>query len=59
MKQAQKGVKGFQALPKDEIKSKRVTTFLSENEYKKLNDYALKNNLKVSDLIRQLINKHL
>jgi len=59
MKQAVKGKKGFQVLPKDEIKSKRVTTFLSENEYKKINDYALKHNLKVSDLIRQLINKHL
>lgn len=59
MKQAQKGIKGFQSLPKDEIKSKRTTTFLSESEYKKLTDYALKHNIKISDLIRQLINKHL
>ena len=55
MSKSEKGKKGFQTKEKEEIKSKRIVSYLNENELIKFKEYCNSKNEKMSVIIRELI----
>ena len=51
----EKGKQGFQKLPKEDRLTKRVSCYLSENEYKLFKDKLERTNQTAGEFIRQLI----
>ena len=54
----EKGKKGFQAIPKEELKTRRTYLYLTREEKMKLMTYALEHNESQSNIIRECI-KHI
>ena len=52
---SKKGKKGFVTIDSDQKKEVRIVSYLTKNESEKLKDYCIKNNLKSSVVIRDLI----
>ena len=55
MSKSEKGKKGFQSKNPDEVKTKRIVSYLSESELSKFKDYCSKENKNMSVIIRELI----
>jgi|TARA_R110000772_G_scaffold239204_1_gene351234 hypothetical protein len=55
MSKSEKGKKGFQTKEKEEIKNKRIVSYLNEKELIKFKEYCNYKNEKMSIIIRQLI----
>lgn len=48
----EKGKKGFQSKPKDELKNKRLSAYFTQMESDKLFSFAKENNITLTELIR-------
>lgn len=55
MSKSEKGIKGFQTKEKEEIKNKRIVSYLNEKELIKFKEYCNSKNEKMSVIIRELI----
>ena len=55
MSKSEKGKKGFQTKEKEEIKNKRIVSYLNEKELIKFKEYCNSKNEKMSVIIRELI----
>lgn len=55
MSKSEKGKKGFQTKEKEEIKNKRIVSYLNEKELIKFKEYCNSKNEKMSLIIRELI----
>ena len=55
MSKSEKGKKGFQLKNLDEIKNKRIVSYLSQKELDQFKEYCKLKNEKMSVIIRQLI----
>jgi len=55
MSKSEKGIKGFQTKEKEEIKNKRIVSYLNEKELIKFKEYCKSKNEKMSVIIRELI----
>jgi len=55
MSKSEKGKKGFQSKNPDEVKTKRIVSYLSENELSKFKKYCSNQNKNMSFVIRELI----
>lgn len=55
MSKSEKGKKGFQTKEKEEIKNKRIVSYLNEKELIEFKEYCNLKNEKMSVIIRQLI----
>ena len=55
MSKSEKGKKGFQTKEKEEIKNKRIVSYLNEKELIEFKEYCNLNNEQMSVIIRQLI----
>ena len=55
MSKSEKGKKGFQSKNPDEVKTKRIVSYLSENELSKFKEYCSNQDKNMSVVIRELI----
>jgi hypothetical protein len=55
MSKSEKGKKGFQTKEKEEIKNKRIVSYLNEKELIEFKEYCNSKNEKMSVIIRELI----
>tara|TARA_R110000772_G_scaffold67450_3_gene149764 strand:- start:523 stop:699 length:177 start_codon:yes stop_codon:yes gene_type:complete len=53
-----KGTRGFIAIKEADRKTKRISTYLTPGEDKKFKDYLKKNDLVMTDFLREFITKH-
>ena len=52
-----KGTRGFIAIKEEDRKTKRISTYLTPDEAKKFKDYLKKNDLVMTDFLREFITK--
>jgi hypothetical protein len=52
-----KGTRGFIAIKEEDRKTKRISTYLTPDEAKKFKDYLKKNDLVMTDFLRDIITK--
>lgn len=55
MSKSEKGKKGFQSKNPDEVKTKRIVSYLSESELSKFKEYCSNQDKNMSVVIRELI----
>jgi len=56
MNQSQKGKKGFQKLPENEVKSERYNYKLTKAELSTINNYCKSNDMTKADFFKQALN---
>ena len=57
MNNSAKGTRGFITIKASDRKTKRISTYLTPGEDKKFKDYLKKNDLVMTDLLREFITK--
>ena len=57
MSNSAKGTRGFIAIKEEDRKTKRISTYLTPGEAKKFKDYLKKNDLVMTDFLRDIITK--
>ena len=57
MGNTEKGTRGFIAINEADRKTKRISTYLTPGEAKKFKDYLKKNDLVMTDFLRDIITK--
>ena len=57
MGNSEKGTRGFITLKEEDRKTKRISTYLTPGESKKFKDYLKKNDLIMTDFLRDIITK--
>tara|TARA_R110001592_G_scaffold166401_1_gene401392 strand:+ start:1578 stop:1754 length:177 start_codon:yes stop_codon:yes gene_type:complete len=57
MGNTEKGTRGFIAINESDRKTKRISTYLTPGEAKKFKDYLKKNDLVMTDFLRDIITK--